>query len=66
NQITSWKIISNSGQTVGSAGVGTHFVFYVGNKSYSLMELHKFSALKHFDEIKDWIKKHVKNKAQQG
>jgi hypothetical protein len=66
NQITSWKIISNTGQTVGSARVGTHFIFHVGNKSYSLMELHKYSALKHFDEIKDWIKIHVKSKAQNG
>ncbi len=66
NQITSWKIISNTGQTIGSAGVGIHFIFHVGNKSYSLMELHKYSALKHFDEIKNWIKKHVKSNAQIG
>ncbi|MBI4846929.1 MAG: hypothetical protein HY810_10745 [Candidatus Omnitrophica bacterium] len=61
DQITSWKIITKTSSTVASAGIGTHFIFYRGNKSYFLGELHKYSALKHLDEITDWVKKHIKN-----
>lgn len=56
NEITSWKYFNSSGM------FGTRFTFNVGDKTYSLLELEKCSALKHVDQMRDWIKKHVKRK----